>query len=61
MATIRIENGWEDALEAVLRERLNALAMPSGYRCMERCAPGEAGGVWRRSGNGQDNDAQCAS
>ncbi|MDO8263949.1 MAG: chromosome segregation protein SMC [Gallionella sp.] len=27
--SIRIENGWEDALEAVLRERLNALAMPS--------------------------------
>ncbi|MDD5300429.1 MAG: chromosome segregation protein SMC [Gallionella sp.] len=26
---IRIENGWEDALEAVLRERLNAIAMPS--------------------------------
>jgi chromosome segregation protein len=26
---ISIENGWEDALEAVLRERLNALAMPS--------------------------------
>jgi chromosome segregation protein len=25
---IRIENGWEDALEAVLRERLNAIAMP---------------------------------
>ena len=27
--SIRIENGWEDALEAVLRERLNAIAMPS--------------------------------
>ena len=27
--SIRIENGWEDALEAVLRERLNALALPS--------------------------------
>jgi len=26
---IRIESGWEDALEAVLRERLNALALPS--------------------------------
>jgi chromosome segregation protein len=26
---IRIENGWEDALEAVLRERLNALSLPS--------------------------------
>ncbi|MFZ2541419.1 MAG: chromosome segregation protein SMC [Gallionella sp.] len=26
--SIRIENGWEDALEAVLRERLNALAVP---------------------------------
>ncbi len=26
--SIRIENGWEDALEAVLRERLNAIAMP---------------------------------
>ncbi|MBI5626451.1 MAG: chromosome segregation protein SMC, partial [Nitrosomonadales bacterium] len=26
--SIRIENGWEDALEAVLRERLNAVAMP---------------------------------
>ncbi len=25
--TIRIESGWEDALEAVLRERLNALAL----------------------------------
>ncbi|HET7831493.1 MAG TPA: chromosome segregation protein SMC [Gallionella sp.] len=25
---IRIESGWEDALEAVLRERLNAIAMP---------------------------------
>ncbi|OGS91684.1 MAG: chromosome segregation protein SMC [Gallionellales bacterium GWA2_60_18] len=25
--SIRIENGWEDALEAVLRERLNAIAM----------------------------------
>ena len=27
--SIRIENGWEDALEAVLRERLNAIAMTS--------------------------------
>jgi len=27
--SIRIENGWEDALEAVLRERLNALSLPS--------------------------------
>ncbi|MBI5439436.1 MAG: chromosome segregation protein SMC [Nitrosomonadales bacterium] len=27
--SISIENGWEDALEAVLRERLNAIAMPS--------------------------------
>ncbi|MDD2914839.1 MAG: chromosome segregation protein SMC [Gallionella sp.] len=27
--SVRIENGWEDALEAVLRERLNAIAMPS--------------------------------
>jgi len=26
--SIRIESGWEDALEAVLRERLNAIAMP---------------------------------
>ncbi|OFZ66211.1 MAG: chromosome segregation protein SMC [Betaproteobacteria bacterium RBG_16_56_24] len=26
--SIRIENGWEDALEAVLRERLNAISMP---------------------------------
>ncbi|HEY4697025.1 MAG TPA: chromosome segregation protein SMC [Gallionella sp.] len=26
--SIRIESGWEDALEAVLRERLNALAVP---------------------------------
>jgi len=27
--SIRIEGGWEDALEAVLRERLNALAVPA--------------------------------
>ncbi|MEO8343366.1 MAG: chromosome segregation protein SMC, partial [Gallionella sp.] len=27
--SIRIESGWEDALEAVLRERLNALTLPS--------------------------------
>jgi len=27
--SVRIENGWEDALEAVLRERLNALAVPA--------------------------------
>ena len=27
--SIRIENGWEDALEAVLRERLNALSLSS--------------------------------
>ncbi|MFZ2301830.1 MAG: chromosome segregation protein SMC, partial [Gallionella sp.] len=27
--SIRIENGWENALEAVLRERLNAIAVPS--------------------------------
>jgi len=27
--SIRIEAGWEDALEAVLRERLNALALPN--------------------------------
>jgi chromosome segregation protein len=27
--SIRIENGWEDALEAVLRERLNAIALPA--------------------------------
>ena len=26
--SLSIENGWEDALEAVLRERLNAIAMP---------------------------------
>ncbi len=26
---IRIDSGWEDALEAVLRERLNALAVPA--------------------------------
>jgi chromosome segregation protein len=26
--SIRIDNGWEDALEAVLRERLNAIATP---------------------------------
>ncbi|MDZ4200938.1 MAG: chromosome segregation protein SMC [Gallionella sp.] len=26
--SIRIDDGWEDALEAVLRERLNAIAMP---------------------------------
>ncbi|HEX5337267.1 MAG TPA: chromosome segregation protein SMC [Gallionella sp.] len=26
--SIRIESGWEDALEAVLRERLNAIALP---------------------------------
>ncbi len=27
--SIRIADGWEDALEAVLRERLNAIAMPT--------------------------------
>jgi chromosome segregation protein len=27
--SLRIETGWEDALEAVLRERLNALSVPS--------------------------------
>ena len=27
--SIRIESGWEDALEAVLRERLNAITMPA--------------------------------
>ncbi|MBU0620783.1 MAG: chromosome segregation protein SMC [Gammaproteobacteria bacterium] len=27
--SIRIEQGWEDALEAVLRERINALALPN--------------------------------
>ncbi len=27
--SIRIETGWDDALEAVLRERLNAIAIPS--------------------------------
>jgi len=27
--SVRIENGWENALEAVLRERLNAIAMSS--------------------------------
>jgi chromosome segregation protein len=27
--SIRIENGWEDALEAVLRERLHAVALPA--------------------------------
>jgi chromosome segregation protein len=27
--SVRIEQGWEDALEAVLRERLNALALSS--------------------------------
>ncbi len=27
--SISIENGWEDALESVLRERLNALAIPA--------------------------------
>ena len=48
--SIRIENGWEDALEAVLRERLNAIAMPvaGGCRRVERCAAGEAGAFCER-------------
>ena len=56
--SIRIENGWEDALEAVLRERLNALALPSldGAAAWSDAPPAKLA-LFAPSGNGQgDND-----
>ena len=37
-----IERGWEDALEAVLRERLNALELPTLDEALSWIAPGAA-------------------
>ena len=51
--SIRIENGWEDALEAVLRERLNALAMPLDTAAAWSDAPPAKLAVFAPSGNGQ--------
>jgi chromosome segregation protein len=56
--SIRIENGWEDALEAVLRERLNALALPSldGAAAWSDAPPAKLA-LFVPSGNGQgDNE-----
>jgi len=38
---IRIDAGWEDALEAVLRERLNAIALPSLDAALHDMPPGK--------------------
>lgn len=52
---IRIESGWEDALEAVLRERLNALALPSldAAAAWSDTPPAKLA-LFSPSGNGQD-------
>jgi chromosome segregation protein len=51
--SIRIESGWEDALEAVLRERLNALALPSlDAAAAWSDAPPAKLAVFEPSGNG---------
>jgi chromosome segregation protein len=52
--SIRIESGWEDALEAVLRERLNALALPSldGAAAWSDVPPAKLA-LFAPSGNGQ--------
>lgn len=55
---IRIESGWEDALEAVLRERLNALALPSldGAAAWNDAPPAKLA-MFASSGNGySDNE-----
>jgi chromosome segregation protein len=55
---IHIESGWEDALEAVLRERLNALALPSleGAAAWNDVPPGKLA-MFASSGNGyRDNE-----
>jgi len=54
--SIRIESGWEDALEAVLRERLNALALPSlDAATAWSDAPPAKLAMFAPSGNGQSN------
>ncbi len=54
--SIRIESGWEDALEAVLRERLNALALPSlDAASIWNDAPPAKLAVFAPSGNGQEH------
>ena len=55
--SIRIESGWEDALEAVLRERLNALALPSldAAAAWSDVPPGKLA-LFAPSGNGHENN-----
>ena len=56
---IHIESGWEDALEAVLRERLNALALPSldGAAAWNDAPPAKLA-MFASSGNGySDNES----
>ena len=56
---IHIESGWEDALEAVLRERLNALALPSldGAAAWSEAPPAKLA-MFASSGNGySDNES----
>jgi chromosome segregation protein len=57
---IRIEAGWEDALEAVLRERLNALSLPSleGAVAWSDVPPAKLA-LFASSGNGHD-DSEAA-
>jgi chromosome segregation protein len=54
---ISIESGWEDALEAVLRERLNALALPSldAAAAWSDAPPGKLA-VFALSGNGHGDN-----
>jgi chromosome segregation protein len=61
--SISIESGWEDALEAVLRERLNALAIPSLDAASTwsdvppaKLALFSPSDTHAPSGNGQDDD-----
>lgn len=55
---IRIESGWEDALEAVLRERLNALSLPSldGAAAWKDVPPAKLA-MFVLSSNGDENSA----
>ena len=54
---IRIDAGWENALEAVLRERLNAVSLPSleGAATWQDAPPAKQA-LFAPSGNGARND-----
>jgi chromosome segregation protein len=56
--SIRIEAGWDDALEAVLRERLNAIAMPHlADAAAWRESPAAKLAVFSLEGNGSSSNS----